>query len=167
MLYIFGGLPGTGKSTLSKRLAQRLNAVYVRIDSIEQAIRNAGGAIQGPEGYSVGYALTADNLRMGHLVVVDSVNPIELTRRAWREVAEQAAQPFIEIEVICSNPTEHRHRVETRPVEIAGHIHPTWQAVVTRDYEAWPEPHLVLDTAGQSIDESFATLLQRLRLNKP
>lgn len=42
MLYIFGGLPATGKSELSKYLASSIGAAYIRIDSIEQKLRNAG-----------------------------------------------------------------------------------------------------------------------------
>lgn len=38
MLLIFGGLPGTGKSTIARLLAARLGAVWLRIDSIEQAL---------------------------------------------------------------------------------------------------------------------------------
>ena len=39
MLIIFSGLPGSGKSTIARALAQQLGAVYLRIDTIEQAIR--------------------------------------------------------------------------------------------------------------------------------
>jgi predicted kinase len=35
MLIIFGGLPGTGKTTISKEVAKRLKAVYLRVDTIE------------------------------------------------------------------------------------------------------------------------------------
>ncbi|GKV79057.1 hypothetical protein PEC106568_42300 [Pectobacterium carotovorum subsp. carotovorum] len=38
MLIILGGLPGTGKSTIARLLASRLNAVWLRIDSIEQSL---------------------------------------------------------------------------------------------------------------------------------
>ena len=38
MLYIFGGLPGTGKTTLARYLAHHQRAVYLRIDTIEQAL---------------------------------------------------------------------------------------------------------------------------------
>lgn len=40
MLIIFSGLPGCGKSTIARALAKRLGAVYLRIDTIEQAIRD-------------------------------------------------------------------------------------------------------------------------------
>jgi len=41
MLVILGGLPGSGKTTLAKELAKHLKAVHVRIDSIEQAIKES------------------------------------------------------------------------------------------------------------------------------
>ena len=34
MLIIFGGLPGTGKTTIARSLARKLSAAYVRIDSV-------------------------------------------------------------------------------------------------------------------------------------
>ena len=42
MLIVFSGLPGTGKTTIARELARQTRAVYLRIDVIEQAIRNAG-----------------------------------------------------------------------------------------------------------------------------
>lgn len=39
MLIIFGGLPGTGKTTISKEVAKRLKAVYLRMDTIEQTFK--------------------------------------------------------------------------------------------------------------------------------
>src|SRR5262245_46007311 len=41
MLIIFGGLPGTGKTTIARELAHRTGAVLVRVDSIEHAVRDA------------------------------------------------------------------------------------------------------------------------------
>jgi len=38
MLTIFGGLPGTGKTTIARELARQTGAIHLRIDSIEQAI---------------------------------------------------------------------------------------------------------------------------------
>ncbi len=39
MLIVFSGLPGTGKTTIANDLAAMTSAVYLRIDTIEQAIR--------------------------------------------------------------------------------------------------------------------------------
>jgi adenylylsulfate kinase-like enzyme len=40
MLIILGGLPGTGKTVIARELARQLGAIYLRIDSIEQVIRD-------------------------------------------------------------------------------------------------------------------------------
>ena len=40
VLFIFAGLPGSGKSTLAGVLAREIRAVYIRIDTIEQALRD-------------------------------------------------------------------------------------------------------------------------------
>jgi predicted kinase len=42
MLTIFGGLPGVGKTSVARELARQIGAVYLPIDSIEQAIRTSG-----------------------------------------------------------------------------------------------------------------------------
>ncbi len=42
MLIIFGGLPGVGKTAIAAELARVIDALYLRIDSIEQAIRASG-----------------------------------------------------------------------------------------------------------------------------
>lgn len=159
MLIIFGGLPGTGKSTLARQLAERLGAVYLRIDTIERAIAAGNEAVPiGDEGYRVAYALAEDNLRLGHTVIGDSVNPLQITRNAWRSAAERAAVRAVEIEVFCSDQLEHRRRIETRVVDVPV----TWDEVVARRYEAWTGNHIAIDTAGQDIEQSFATLLRVL-----
>ncbi len=162
MLYIFGGLPGTGKSTLARQLARQRNAVHLRIDTIEQALRETGRYVTGPEGYTIAYRIAADNLTLNLDVVADSVNPLHVTRAAWRAVAMHAIVPFVEIEVVCSNQTEHRARVETRTADIAGFRLPTWDEVVRRAYEPWNAERIVIDTAGQTPAQSIATLERAL-----
>jgi len=168
MFIIFGGLPGAGKTTIARALAERLKAVHLRIDTIEWAIHSANvldaEADMGPTGYIVAYHLAADNLRMGRTVVADSVNPIPATRDAYRAVAEREAVRFLEIEVVCSDETEHRKRIETRKSDIAGLTPPTWQSVVARRYERWDRPHLVLDTALLTVEESIDEIMDALAL---
>jgi predicted kinase len=139
ILYVFSGLPGTGKTTLSQRLAAELGAVHLRIDTIEQALRDLCGIDVQGEGYRLAYRLAADNLRLGASVVADSCNPIELTRREWHAVAVECGVRAVDIEVVCSNPVAHRARVESRTATVAGLRLPTWQDVVQRQYDPWTQ----------------------------
>jgi predicted kinase len=151
-LIVFGGLPGTGKTTMSRELTIRLAAAYLRIDSIEQALRETCVAV-GAEGYAIANALAAENLKLGRIVIADCVNPVLASRAAWRQTALQTSTRIIEIEMICSDPALHRQRVESRSPDIDGLKLPTWDDVVNRAYEPWDREHLVLDTAVGSRDD--------------
>jgi predicted kinase len=165
MLIVFGGLPGVGKSTLARAVAQARRATYLRIDTIEQVLRESGelaaGEI-GPSGYLVAYALAEANLQLGGTVVADSTNPLAITRQAWRDVAARAGTAAVEIEVICSDAEEHRRRVETRTVDIAGLRLPSWESVLARHYDPWDRERIVLDTAQDQMSVSLAKLLELL-----
>ncbi len=168
MLIILGGLPGTGKSSIGKKLAEKLGAVYLRIDSIEQALKKANTLSSkikqniGPEGYMAAYAIACDNLNVGLKVVADSVNPISITRADWRKVATENNAPFIEIEIICSDKKMHQERVETRKSSVQGLQLPTWQEVMDRDYEAWKTKHLTIDTASYTVEEAVDIIITKI-----
>ncbi|WGS53886.1 AAA family ATPase [Paraburkholderia sp. D15] len=164
MLIAFGGLPGTGKTTVAQALARQLGAVYLRIDTLEQALATSttDETEIGPAGYLVGYAVAADNLRLGLTVIADSVNSLDVTRNAWRSVAQKAGVRIFEIELICSDPSVHRQRVEGRRADIAGLKLPTWSNVLERQYDAWESEHLVIDTSIVSIEQAVETIIRRL-----
>lgn len=164
MLIAFGGLPGTGKTTIAQALARKLSAVYLRIDTLEQAFiaSTSGHEDIGAAGYLAGYAVAGDNLRLGLTVVADSVNSLHVTRSAWREAALAASARIVEIELICSDTTIHRQRVEGRRADIAGHALPTWQSVLERPYDPWNAEHLVIDTANVSIEQVVDTIIHHL-----
>jgi predicted kinase len=157
-LFVFAGLPGSGKTKLSQYLAGRVGAVHLRIDTIEQAMRDLCRISVEGEGYRLAYRIATDNLRLGLSVVADSCNPIALTRREWEKVARTEGAEWINIEVICSDPAEHRRRVETREPEIPKLELPTWEEVIRRVYHPWDESRITIDTAGRSVEASCAEL---------
>jgi predicted kinase len=164
LLIILGGLPGTGKTSIARALAKAIGAMHVRIDTIEHQIW-ASGRVEGSLddlGYRVAYAVCEDNLRLGLVVIADSVNPLTITRKAWRAVAERAGVRGFEVELVCSNPAMHRARVETRQSDISGFVLPTWQDVVDREYDPWNSQQLVIDTAQLTVDESVAAICAAL-----
>lgn len=154
VLLVLGGLPGTGKTTLARAWARQRGAAHVRIDTLEQALlagpagsdgASAGGGtggserpLAGPEGYQLGYAVATDQLVLGLDVVADSVNPLPVTREAWRSVAERAGARLVEVELVLADQEEHRRRVAARRPDIAGHRLPSWAEAVGREYAPWP-----------------------------
>ncbi|XPV76392.1 MAG: AAA family ATPase [Desulfovibrio sp.] len=162
-LYIFSGMPGVGKSTLAKKIASEMSAVYLRIDTVEQAIRDlCDFKVQG-EGYRLSYRIATDNLRIGLSVISDSCNPIELTRQEWQDVAVSAGAEFVNIEIICSDKGEHQSRVDDRDSEIPNLQLPRWAQVQKREYHPWNTERIVIDTAGKSVDESILELIEKIR----
>ena len=164
MLIVFGGLPGTGKTTIAKAIAKRYAAVYLRVDTIEMAIRTTEVLREdiGPAGYVVAYWVAEENLRLGRIVVADSVNPLQITRESRSLVARNADMPLVEVEVLCSDLAEHRRRIESRTPDLDGLPPLTWKSVCERTYEKWSAPHLVIDTAGKSVNETGQELMDRL-----
>lgn len=162
ILYIFSGLPGSGKTTLSQLLAKHVGAAYVRIDTIEQALRDLCSVHVQGEGYRLAYRVAADILNTGVGVVADSCNSIELTRREWEQVALAAGARYVNIEVICSNTTAHRQRVETRVSTVPGLKLPTWSEVRHREYHDWTVERLVIDTADRPVADCIKELLSKL-----
>ncbi|MNG96634.1 hypothetical protein D3C79_557090 [compost metagenome] len=159
-----GGAPRSGKSTIARALAKRLGAVHLRIDTIEQAIRAAErtGEEMGSAGYFVAYGLARENLTLGSTVITDSVNPIQLTRDAYHDIALSVGVPCLDVEVVCSNPKLHSERVENRTVDIEGLALPDWQAVLDRDYQPWGSERLVLDSATLSVTQSVVQVIAAL-----
>lgn len=152
ILYILGGLPASGKTTLARHLAKELKATYIRIDSIEEAILKFN-KLEGPEGNEAAYSLATDNLENGISVVADSVNSIEITRSAWRNVAKSTGVEFKKIYITCSNKEEHKKRLIDRTKNSNSIRKLSWKDVENREFENWDSAFL-FDTAFEDIDKS-------------
>jgi predicted kinase len=143
-------------------LCQETNAAYLRIDTIEQGLRDLCSIDVEGEGYRLAYRIAGDNLRIGKSVIADSCNPIALTRNEWDAVAAEHHSCAVNIEIICSDKLEHERRILNRDTDIKGLILPTWKQVQAREYHQWSAEHIVVDTARKSPKNSTAILMQSL-----
>ncbi|WP_035274540.1 AAA family ATPase [Desulfogranum japonicum] len=164
-LYIFSGLPGVGKTTLAKALANSIKATYLRIDTIEQGIRDLCDFKVEGEGYRLAYKIASDNLLLGNNVIADSCNPIKLTRNEWQEVAVTANASFVNIEIICSIKEIHKQRATSRSSDIPNLNLPRWQNILEREYDEWIEEHIIIDTSEKTPIECFDELKEKLKVD--
>jgi predicted kinase len=163
VLYIFSGLPGTGKSTLAKEISRIHKAAYFRIDTIEQGLRDICLINVQGEGYRLTHRIVKDNLETGNDAVVDCCNPWELTRNEWEDVAIQSNSNYINIEIVCSSADEHKRRINERISEIEGLQLPTWEEIKKREYHDWKKEIIRIDTANKKNSECINELIMKIK----
>jgi predicted kinase len=166
MLIAFGGLPGAGKSTLALDLGQTLNCAVLGVDQAEAAMWRAGVSKSGPThhaAYLVVAALAAEQIALGHHVIVDAVNGPEMARAQWRDLAAQTNAELRWIVVECSDDRIFRDRLAHRIRPIEGFREPSWEAVLERraKFPPWTDDRLTIDSIN-SRDANLRVALEYL-----
>lgn len=160
--YIFSGLPGVGKTTLAKQLAQSLtNVTYFRVDTVEYYLKKVYSQELTKQGYEIVYYQAKENLELGKNIIIDCCNPILESRELWNSLSQINNTKVINIEIICSDIQAHQNRIETR-YKSNPNKYPTWQNVLDRDYEYWKDEIIRIDTTKTDIIESFNILINQL-----
>ena len=154
----------TGRRTeLRRPPAGRLGAAHVRVDAFELALLRQR-LVPTPAdiaGHGCDLALAAADtcFGAGADVVVDAVFPVAASRRPFRELAARHDTPVHWLRLICTDPAEHRRRVEERVADLPGHVLPDWTAARRREVDQWHERHTVVDTAtGDPVAAVLAAL---------
>jgi predicted kinase len=164
------GEPGSGKSTVARAVAPRIDSVVLDKDVIKAALLRAGIADEqaGRAAYDVYFAQADDLLRLGHSVVLD--NPVfwPSVEQRWLELCDRAGSPRILIECVCGDEPELHRRLATRDalesqprarLDLA--LHP---GSIATSFQ----PRLVLDTTrplADVADEALAYIESRRRIS--
>jgi predicted kinase len=151
MLIVVAGLPGSGKSTLAVDLGRALSCAVLGVDQAEAAMWRAGVSPSAPThhaAYLVVGALAAEQLALGHDVIVDAVNGPEPARAQWRELAGEMDAKLTFIVVECGDDRVYRDRLEHRSRSIQGFPEPTWEGVLRRraEFPPWTDERLTIDS---------------------
>jgi predicted kinase len=153
VLIVIAGLPGAGKSTMAADLGRALNCAVLGVDQAEAAMWRAGVSPSGPThhaAYLVVGALAAEQLALGHDVIVDAVNGPEPARAQWRDLAAETGAELRFIVVECGDDRVYQDRVERRTRDIEGFPEPTWEGVLRRraDSPPWTDERLTVDSVN-------------------
>lgn len=118
LLIVLAGRPGTGKTTIGRLLAGRLQAAYLRTDVIVGPMLRAGltedeaGAAR--VGYDIACEVATENLHAGVPVVVDGVHATHERRALWRDVSVATKARLVQLETTLPDGVEHRRRIDSR-----------------------------------------------------
>lgn len=159
LLIVVCGLSGTERAPLAIGLAQALDAVYLRIDTIERAFTGPTTPRDATEATacSVAHAVAEDNLRLGRVVVVDGMGSVASTRFAWKSVSQRIGVPVFEIELFRTDENERRARVAHRDRDVdARTVVASDEPLTIRD-EPWCK-RIAIDAAQRPLAESVTVV---------
>jgi len=168
MLILMAGLPGTGKTTVARQLAERFKAVILSKDTVRHALFP-------PE--LVEYSTRQDNfvidilLRTAEymwgtnpqrMLILDGRTFSRASQRAHViDFAEKRGQQWLIIECVCNDDIARRRLAQPDPSHPAGNRTPELYDEVKCRWEPITEPKVIIDT---NADLNLGLLIQRVSL---
>ena len=113
---------------MGEAVARRCGAVWLPVDEVEDALLGAGlpyDSSTGVAAYEAVAAAAAENLRLGHVVVVDAVNDSEAARDTWRRAADVASARMVFVLLTPPHEREHQRRLAERTRRLSHQSDPT------------------------------------------
>jgi aminoglycoside phosphotransferase family enzyme/predicted kinase len=144
-LVVVGGGPGTGKSTLARRLGDRLGAVVLRTDEVRQRMELPDGVDRyAPEAVSATYVELLREARrllgLGEHVVLDATWSSHVHRTMARRAAAETTSDLTELR--CTLPRDQAdERIRRRSAEGTDPSEATVEvaSLLADRFERWPE----------------------------
>ena len=159
MLILISGLPGTGKSRISRELSSKLAAVHISSDSIRKKMLEKRTYSEEEKAliYKEMVSQVSSSLSEGKNVVADATFYRESLRREMREAANNAGTDFFIVE--CILPEEKvKERISSRrggdsEAKFAEYL------IVKKAFEPFTGQRITIDTS-LSVEESVQTILR-------
>jgi predicted kinase len=165
VLLLLCGLPGTGKSSLARRLADALPFVIIESDMVRKMLfpQPRYTAQESRWVHRTCHALMAKLLRRGVRVIYDATNLIEYHRELVYRIAERAGARLVVVKTVASEEVV-RERLRARQEGAAEVSDADWRIYRRMDSRQEPisHPHLVTDTS-EDLQDAVAKVLRSIR----
>lgn len=167
VLIMISGLPGTGKSYLARKLAERLPFVVIETDFVRKTLflkptytAQESGLVHG-----TCHCLIHRLLNKGVRIIFDATNLIEHQREMIYHLAEKAGAKLIIVRIVAPEEVV-RERLQRRKEEPASHdiSDADWRIYkrMSRRQQRIGRTHLVVDTSGD-IDLAVNKILRIMK----
>jgi len=142
MLYIICGLQGTGKTTVAKKLSERVNGILLRTDAIRKEIidKPTHSEEEKRRVYEEMLLRARQLIEKGKDVILDAT----FSKRVYRDEAKKISKgKYIIIETVCPEEIA-KERLETRD-EIGANYKTHLKC--KKNFEPVEEEHVIIDTS--------------------
>lgn len=163
-LILFAGLPGGGKTTLARLVAQRLRLPMFSKDRVQRVLRDHHLAAENTgDGYYIILDLADEQLSLGVSAILDATFPLDHFRMVASEIAARHSARFCAFYCYCSDDGVWQRRMTQRVQYVPGWRPVGWDDVLRMRsyYQPWGANAVPIDSLKPP-EENVVTVIDAI-----